>query len=61
MHFSNGWKKIAQELCVGHYTSVSKVVKFHDEVEGVWAERKAEIIKCSPNSCVSAAHSQISG
>ena len=40
---SDAW--IAHELSMGHYTSVSKVVKFYDKAEGDWAEKKADIVK----------------
>jgi len=38
---------IAQELSMGHYTSVSKAVRFYDQAEGAWAEKKADISKFS--------------
>ena len=38
---------IAQTLCMGHYTIVSKAVKFYDEAQGEWAEKKRDIIKLS--------------
>lgn len=38
---------IAHELSMGHYTSVSKAVKFYDKAEGEWAEKKADIVKLS--------------
>jgi hypothetical protein len=38
---------IAQELSMGHYTSVSKGVRFYDQAEGAWAEKKADLLKLS--------------
>ena len=38
---------IAQELSMGHYTSVSKAVGFYDKAEDTWAEKKAAISRFS--------------
>jgi len=38
---------IAETLCMGHYTIVSKAVKFYDEAQGGWAEKKRDIINLS--------------
>jgi hypothetical protein len=35
---------IAETLCMGHYAIVSKAVKFYDDAEGGWAEKKVDIL-----------------
>ena len=38
---------IAEVLSMGHYTTVSKAMRFYDEAEGKWAKKKSDILKIS--------------
>ena len=38
---------VAGVLVMGHYTTVSRAMKFYDKAEGEWAKKKAAILKFS--------------
>lgn len=38
---------VADVLSMGHYTTVSRAMKFYDKAEGEWAKRKEEVLKFS--------------
>lgn len=36
---------VSDKLVMGHFTTVSRAMKFYDKVEGIWAREKEEILK----------------
>jgi hypothetical protein len=36
---------VSDKLVMGHFTTVSRAMKFYDEPEGVWAKEKEDILK----------------
>ena len=38
-----GW--VGQQLAMGHFTTVSRAMRFYDEAEGLWRKEKRQILK----------------
>ncbi|MFC1467869.1 hypothetical protein ACFLQY_04175 [Verrucomicrobiota bacterium] len=36
---------VSDQLVMGHFTTVSRAMKFYDETPGSWARHKADILK----------------
>ena len=44
-HYPVGVQWLSEHLVMGHFTTVSRAMRFYDEAEGIWATEKQRIIK----------------
>ena len=36
---------VSEQLVMGHFTTVSRAMKFYDQAEGIWMKEKLRILK----------------
>ena len=44
-HYSVSAEWVGRQLSMGHFTTVSRAMRFYDEAEGIWADEKQQILK----------------
>lgn len=44
-HYPVSAEWVGKQLVMGHFTTVSRAMKFYDEAMGEWAREKARILK----------------
>lgn len=44
-HYSVSAEWASKQLSMGHFTTVSRAMRFYDEAEGIWAKEKQQILK----------------
>lgn len=44
-HYSVSAEWVGRQLSMGHFTTVSRAMKFYDKADGEWAEEKQQILK----------------
>lgn len=44
-HYPVSAEWVGRQLSMGHFTTVSRAMKFYDDAEGVWAKKKQQILK----------------
>jgi hypothetical protein len=44
-HYPVSVEWVSEQLCMGHFTTVSRAMRFYDEAEGIWKREKRQILK----------------
>ena len=44
-HYPVSTEWVSKQLMMGHFTTVSRAMRFYDEAQGVWAKEKQQILK----------------
>ena len=44
-HYPVGAERVSQQLVMGHFSTVSRAMRFYDEVDGEWKREKDRVLK----------------